>query len=71
GEKGEGTSGTDSFSILSLIKNTQPKSSRPFAIHHSLFGMFAIRKGDWKLVEGRGSGGFTQPRTLDANGIGG
>ncbi|MGY8644122.1 MAG: sulfatase family protein [Verrucomicrobiales bacterium] len=71
GEKGEGTSGTDSFSILSLIKNTQPKSSRPFAIHHSLFGMFAIRKGDWKLVEGRGSGGFTRPRTLDAKGIGG
>jgi len=24
-------------------------------------GLFAIRKGSWKLIEGRGSGGFTQP----------
>jgi len=31
-------------------------------IHHSLSGLFAIRVGDWKLIEGLGSGGFTQPR---------
>ena len=24
--------------------------------------MFAVRKGDWKLILGRGSGGFTAPR---------
>lgn len=23
--------------------------------------MFGIRQGDWKLIEGLGSGGFTQP----------
>ena len=31
-------------------------------VHHSLDGMFALRSGDWKWIEGRGSGGFTQPR---------
>ena len=30
-------------------------------IHHSFRGHFAIRSGDWKLVERLGSGGFTQP----------
>ena len=27
--------------------------------------MFAVREGDWKLIEGLGSGGFTQPRTIE------
>jgi arylsulfatase A len=31
-------------------------------VHHSLDGMFAIRVGDWKLIEGLGSGGFTAPK---------
>jgi hypothetical protein len=26
--------------------------------------MFAIRSGDWKLIEGLGSGGFTEPVTI-------
>jgi arylsulfatase A len=26
--------------------------------------MFAIRQGPWKLILGRGSGGFTQPSSL-------
>ena len=29
-------------------------------------GLFAIRKGDWKLIEGLGSGGFTEPKELKA-----
>jgi arylsulfatase A len=33
-------------------------------VHHSFQGMFALRSGDWKLVEGLGSGGFTQPARL-------
>ena len=33
-------------------------------MNHSLSGMFAIRQGDWKLIEGLGSGGFTAPRKL-------
>jgi arylsulfatase A len=27
--------------------------------------MFAIRKGDWKLIEQRGSGGFTEPALIE------
>jgi arylsulfatase A-like enzyme len=27
--------------------------------------MFAIRHGDWKLIEGLGSGGFTQPAIIE------
>jgi arylsulfatase A-like enzyme len=27
--------------------------------------MFAIRDGDWKLIEGLGSGGFTKPSTIE------
>lgn len=26
--------------------------------------MFAIREGEWKLIEGLGSGGFTQPARI-------
>lgn len=66
GESGTGTSGMDSFSFASLLSGEAEKAElRPFSIHHSLRGMFAIRKGDWKLIEGRGSGGFTRPRSLD------
>ncbi len=33
----------------------------PFcAVHHSIEGMFAIRQGRWKMIEGRGSGGWTK-----------
>jgi arylsulfatase A len=30
-------------------------------VHHSNDGLFAIRQGSWKLIFGRGSGGFTPP----------
>ncbi|MEC5125847.1 arylsulfatase [Verrucomicrobiales bacterium BCK34] len=56
-----GTSGMDSFSFLPVLKG-EAESARPFSVHHSLSGMFALREGDWKMVEGRGSGGFTRPR---------
>jgi hypothetical protein len=35
-------------------------------VHSSSIGFFAIRKGDWKLIEGLGSGGFTQPKEIEA-----
>lgn len=58
--------GEDSFSLLPLmLESTDRTYSRDHAIHHSSEGMFAIRKGDWKLIEGRGSGGFTQPRFIE------
>lgn len=30
-------------------------------IHHSSRGMYAIREGEWKYINGLGSGGFTEP----------
>ena len=38
---------------------------RKSLVHHSLDGMFAIRKGDWKLILGLGSGGFSQPARVE------
>ncbi|NQU48544.1 MAG: arylsulfatase [Planctomycetes bacterium] len=34
-------------------------------IHHSFKGHFAIRAGDWKLMEKLGSGGFSKPQTRE------
>ena len=62
-----GPSGQDSFSLLGTLRG-KSAHARPSAIHHSARGMFAIRQGDWKLVEARGSGGFTAPRTIDEPG---
>ncbi|MCA9136680.1 MAG: arylsulfatase [Planctomycetales bacterium] len=58
------SSGMDSFSLLPLLTGTS-KTSRPFAVHHSLAGIFALRLGDWKMIEGRGSGGFTRPNRIN------
>jgi len=58
------TAGEDSFSIVPALqgKTTQIRSS---TIHHSLNGTFAIRIGDWKLIEANlGSGGFSAPRVV-------
>ena len=38
---------------------------RTTTIHHSLRGMFAIRQGAWKYIEGLGSGGFTAPAFIE------
>ena len=57
--------GEDSFSILPVLKGAfLKKPIRPSIVHHSLSGMFAIRKGNWKLILGLGSGGFSKPRSI-------
>ena len=33
-------------------------------VHSSSVVFFAIRKGDWKLIEGIGLGGFTEPKQV-------
>lgn len=63
-EEDPGTSGMDSFSFLPVLEGNE-EAARPFSVHHSLSGMFALRKGEWKFVEGRGSGGFTRPRRVE------
>jgi arylsulfatase A len=60
GYRNPGTEGPDSFSFLQAL--TRKKSSSPLRtsiIHHSIDGMFAITAGDWKLIDGKGSGGWS------------
>jgi arylsulfatase A-like enzyme len=56
----------DSFSLLPAVKGSAVAKGRDSVIHHSAEGMFAIRSGRWKLIEGHGSGGFTIPVRVDA-----
>lgn len=61
--------GPDSHSILPvLLGKTDTIPGQTAIVHHSSRNFFAIRKGDWKLIEKRGSGGFSQPHTLTPQG---
>jgi len=52
--------GEDSYDILpALIGRKLDNPIREATVHHSINGMFAIRKGKWKLILGRGSGGWS------------
>jgi arylsulfatase A-like enzyme len=54
--------GEDSYNILPvLLSRKVHKPIRKAVVHHSGSGIFAIRQGKWKLILGRGSGGFTKP----------
>jgi arylsulfatase A len=55
------TAAEDSFSLLPLLKG-QDGYQREFTIHHSIFGAFAIRRGDWKLCLCPDSGGWSDPK---------
>jgi arylsulfatase A-like enzyme len=58
--------GEDSQSILPVLLNDEKNVEVEIPIiHHSSKGHFAIRKGDWKLIEKRGSGGFSIPVTIE------
>ena len=57
--------GEDSRNILpALLGEKRDKPLREYAVHHSLWGHFAIRQGAWKMIPKRGSGGFTYPRDI-------
>ena len=51
----------DSYSLLPVLLGEKSSINRAPVIHHSGGGKFAIRDGNWKMIEGLGSGGFTQP----------
>ena len=66
------SAGEDSRNALPAFLEVKPDTPvRDFAVHHSLWGTFAIRQGPWKLIPHRGSGGFTFPRELDPEKVGG
>ncbi len=50
----------DSYSFAPVLFGAA-KSKRQAVVHHAGNGMFSIRDGEWKLIVGRGSGGFTAP----------
>jgi arylsulfatase A len=55
----------DSFSFARLLGVSAAQGSRrETLVHHSLQGVFAVRRGGWKYVESRGSGGFSAPKTV-------
>ncbi len=61
----------DSASLLpALLGERLALDDRPLlrgaVVHHSLDGMFALRRGRWKLVQGLGSGGFSAPKRVEA-----
>ncbi len=57
----------DSVSVLAVLQGRDvSKPLHDFVVHHSISGHFAIRKGDWKLLLCRGSGGWSAPRESEA-----
>ena len=51
----------DSFNVLpALLGEKQDSPLRGAVVSHSSQGMFAIREGKWKLIEGKGSGGWSK-----------
>ena len=56
----------DSLDLLpEWLDRDLPSPIRTSVIHHSGNGMFAVRKGRWKLILGRGSGGFSKPSRIE------
>jgi len=55
-------SARDSYSFLGALKQENFEENKDrVVIHHSVNGTFALRKGDWKLIDAKGSGGWSLP----------
>ncbi len=57
--------GEDSFSFLDVLTGESGTPPRESIIHHSIEGRFAIRRDNWKLILWPGSGGWSEPRSID------
>ena len=55
----------DSFSFIKALYGKQKKETRDHIVYLSSSGRLAIKKGDWKYIEGIGSGGFSYPSRLE------
>ena len=64
GQKQAENSGEDSFSFWNVLDEESDEAIRHSMVHHSAGRFYAIRSGDWKYIDGLGSGGFTQPTRL-------
>jgi arylsulfatase A-like enzyme len=54
----------DSENLLQVMIGSAEARGRDAVVHHSINGTFSLRQGDWKLVLGLGSGGFTAPQEV-------
>lgn len=62
-----GNAAPDSISLAPLLRGDPSGGPRrAFTVHHSISGHFAIREGSWKLLEARGSGGWSFPTEKQA-----
>jgi arylsulfatase A-like enzyme len=60
--------GEDSYSLVELLEGDQTIGQiREGTVFHSVNGTFAIRKGDWKLITAKGSGGWSFPKPGDSS----
>jgi arylsulfatase A len=62
GDKLPDNTAEDSVSLLPLLQEKAPHPGREAVVHHSIFGAFAIRDGNWKLEFCPGSGGWSAPK---------
>lgn len=61
--------GPDSFSFLPVLQGTHPADQPirgPIVMQVGSSSSMMIRSGDWKLINQLGSGGFSQPRKIQA-----
>lgn len=49
----------DSVNFLDMLAGVDSEVGRDCLVSHSLFGMYALRYKEWKLILGQGSGGFS------------
>ena len=63
-------SSEDGISMLEALFGRQIPHEREAVVHHSIYGKFAIRKEDWKMILASGSGGWSAPRDLKAREMG-
>lgn len=61
-------SAEDGINIISVI-NGDDKKGRNILVNHSHSGVFALRKGDWKLILSDRSGGFSDGNNKNGYGI--
>jgi arylsulfatase A-like enzyme len=55
----------DSFNMLPALEQRNTAPIRKTMVDASGKGMLCIREGSWKLEMGLGSGGFTEPMSVD------
>ena len=60
--------GEDSFSLLPALLGIDTAPLREAILHHSIFGNFGIRQGQWKLDLCTGSGGWRNVQVTKAPG---